>query len=40
MLRENPNHVNAATYEEEDSEAELDDVETLVSGIEKTTLND
>jgi hypothetical protein len=40
LLRENPNHVNKATDEEGDSEDELDDVETLVAGVEKTTLDD
>jgi poly(3-hydroxybutyrate) depolymerase len=39
LLRENPNHVNNDAGEE-DSEEELDDVETLVAGVEKTTLDD
>jgi hypothetical protein len=34
-LRGNPNH-----SQDEDSEDELDDVETLVAGVEKTTLSD
>jgi hypothetical protein len=40
LLRDNPNHVAASENEEGDSEAELDDVETLVAGVKKTTLDD
>jgi hypothetical protein len=37
-LRGNPNH--SQDDGAEDSEEELDDVETLIAGVEKTTLSD
>lgn len=42
MLRANPNHAGGGwddQPEEDDSEAEVDDVETLIAGVEKTNLN-
>jgi pre-rRNA-processing protein TSR3 len=45
LLRANPNHVgkewesNVSESEEEEDEAELDDVETLISGIEQTKIH-
>jgi hypothetical protein len=38
LLRDNPNHVHDDAPE--DSEEELDDVETLIAGVENTKLDD
>lgn len=40
LLRANPNHTGAGSGGEEDSEVELDDVESLVAGMENTKIVD
>lgn len=40
LLRANPNHTGKEWQDQEDeSEAEVDDVETLISGVEQTRIS-